>query len=629
MRNTRRVQRWGIVAAMAIGLGIMSGAEARTNDVMIKMANIPLSQLVTVLAEESGMRIVMQTDRNPDVSVNFPAPEPVENILSTLAKSNGLDFWKSNETYYIGTRPNIVIDPIPSSPSSVDSTRATVPVAIAPVAPQQARRRAPEPRSIPLKHTRVAEMCYMLGVPNLDGSSFQVRDPQRKQILRNRMNAVTDPTLQSVEVNGGSAYSSPALSSPWLRGTASGSVSRSGSVTDGYLMLDRGYAQANNFPGQYPGSGSGYPGYPSGMGAPRPIPNQAIPGGQMGQPRPTGNTYNTGNMNNTGNNYNNGNLYDEDGELDIDQIRKEQGDEAKQSIFRSQLGDFIPEGIQNIVGLPGMNMLMVKAESDEDIDLLEQFIKKLDQPVKQAIIELMFVEMSVSESMAFGLAWDINAFPLTITNNLGNTGSGPFQMQYQKGNLRAQLAATLANSSGTVVTQPKLLIQNGGSASISLSKSIPIVYAEETTDLAYDVTSTSIKFDSQDISNTFSISDFTIHPDNSMTIDINQTMASPTDAVKVPGSDSSVSGVSTQTVMTKPHIRNGETMLIGAYTVKNEGTASNRTPLLSDIPVIGSLLFKARNKTVSNNDILIFLTATVLEDDTTDFGGISDLPPLF
>lgn len=618
MRNTRRAQRWGLVATVLLAMSVTSYSEAKTSGLVVKMANVSLSQVVTVLAEESGMKVVMETTRDPEVNVNFPNPTPLEEILSNLATPLGLDFWQSGDTYFIGTRPPAVIDPIPVQPVVSETRKLTSPAYVpAPVADTLKQNAI---RKVALSYTSANEMCWMLGVENTD-----IKDPQRKKVMRNRMKSVLEPENPVVNYDSGASYTSPAVNSPWLRG--GGNVSRKGSATDGYFALtdrDEGQVGGATYGGMRPtpsGTGSPFGANPFGATAA----GATAPGMPGGAARPAGAMPA-------------GNFIGPDGKFDLAKLREAQVQQQQMQQYMSPLGAFIPEGIQTIVGVPGLNSLMIRADSDEAIDQLEQLIKMLDQPVKQAIVELMFVKMSVNESMKFGVKWDINAFPLSITNDLGNTG-GTFSMNYVKGNIRAQIASSLTDSKATLVTAPKVLIQNGGFASIDFAESIPYFIVTQADDLAYNSTTTNIEKQMNEYNQGLSVDEFTIHPDNSMSILIDQEFTQPANPVPVPlpdgdggtttTADNTASGSLIQYISTRVHIKNGETMLVGAMTNKSEDNGASKTPLLGDLPVIGSLLFKARNKDIKNSETLIFLTATVLEDDTTDFGGISELPPLF
>ncbi len=60
------------------------------------------------------MKLIIQVDDDPIVNADFSSSTPVETMMAQTAKSVGLDFWKSGETYYIGKQKTIEVTPTPS-----------------------------------------------------------------------------------------------------------------------------------------------------------------------------------------------------------------------------------------------------------------------------------------------------------------------------------------------------------------------------------------------------------------------------------------------------------------------------------------------------------------------------------
>jgi type IV pilus assembly protein PilQ len=62
-------------------------------------------------------------------------------------------------------------------------------------------------------------------------------------------------------------------------------------------------------------------------------------------------------------------------------------------------------------------------------------------------------------------------------------------------------------------------------------------------------------------------------------------------------------------------VREGETLVIGGITQRQESETIRKVPLLGDIPILG-WLFKARRTTVDpNRELVVFITPTVLPTD--------------
>ena len=73
----------------------------------------------------------------------------------------------------------------------------------------------------------------------------------------------------------------------------------------------------------------------------------------------------------------------------------------------------------------------------------------------------------------------------------------------------------------------------------------------------------------------------------------------------------------TETLTTLRTVRNGETMVIGGLVRKSETHSQSRVPILSSLPLIGGL-FRTRDNTINNSELLIFVTPTIIGDNTDD-----------
>ena len=74
-----------------------------------------------------------------------------------------------------------------------------------------------------------------------------------------------------------------------------------------------------------------------------------------------------------------------------------------------------------------------------------------------------------------------------------------------------------------------------------------------------------------------------------------------------------------QTAPVQRIIRDGDSMVVAGLTSKNNTVSTNRVPLLGDLPLIGTL-FRSRNVTTNDADLLVFITASVLPDRLTNQG---------
>jgi len=121
-----------------------------------------------------------------------------------------------------------------------------------------------------------------------------------------------------------------------------------------------------------------------------------------------------------------------------------------------------------------------------------------------------------------------------------------------------------------------------------------------------------------------------IHPDDTVTMEVSPIIEIPTTSVGIPGGGSgNISATNQFNLDQVVRVKDGETIMLGGFTTKDEEQGGMRAPLLSNLPVIGPLLFRNKTRSTSNTEMLVFVTPTIMREDTTNFDGMKSLPPLF
>ena len=577
MRNTHLGPSWGswlmILLMLVLLPGRLCADEENSHGVQVNLDRMPFKELVQNLAQENKMKLVLLTDVNTMVEqVRIPSPTPVEKIIEGLTRSIGLDFWQEGDTYYIGKRKDIVATPaavIDPGPSTQLRPAITDNTAIPASKPSASAVIPDEPkhsvvRKIILSYTSASELMWAFGI-----SGSAPPDKNRKKVIESRIQTVLDPSHPNPNIvvhdtNTDADTSNSGHTSPWLTNYL-GSYQNRNSATDG----NQGIAppRANPPNGRFNPAGN-----PSGNPANPAAPAKKLAGGP--------------------------------------------------------LASFIPDGITDIIGLIGLNALLVRADTDDSIDQLESLIKLLDQPVKYVLVEAMFVKMEVKDAMEIGSSWEYAGMPLSILSSNGGGPDGNFSMQYVKGSLKVALSTLITSSTARVVNAPRVIVANGSTASIQTDDEIPFITVDQSEDV-FGRTLTTPQIQMQDFPQGLTVNNVLIHPDDSVTLDITPTLTAPGAGVGIPGGAGSVSGSSTFTVQTELRVKSGETMMMGGFISKNETMGGTRDPLLADIPILGPLFFRNKTSSTDNTETMIFVTPTILKEDTTDFGVMQTLPPLF
>ncbi len=101
-----------------------------------------------------------------------------------------------------------------------------------------------------------------------------------------------------------------------------------------------------------------------------------------------------------------------------------------------------------------------------------------------------------------------------------------------------------------------------------------------------------------------------ITPEGKILLDIKIEKSTPDWGHSVQG----VPSLYTNTIQTSAMVENGETLVLGGIKIKDISETVESVPGLSRLPLIGEL-FKRRSKSLSNTELLVFITPKIVSVD--------------
>lgn len=238
---------------------------------------------------------------------------------------------------------------------------------------------------------------------------------------------------------------------------------------------------------------------------------------------------------------------------------------------------FIPAGVQDIVGLNGLNALLVKGKDEESIDAFAQLLGLLDRPVKSALIEATFVQVDAKALASLPVQ-------TTLLKKGGKTNAMPFTEEKAQllVNDKARLQKWLITSHANILSTPRMIVANGSTGSVKLA-------------------------DDGGTSSELTVDQLTIHPDDSITLGLTLGVGLATPQKVKTVTDAQAKTTIREIKKTlKLRIRSGAAMVL--LLDPTEGNVP---------PAPGTIV------------TLVFVSPTILKDDPTDFGEMRNLPPLF
>lgn len=249
---------------------------------------------------------------------------------------------------------------------------------------------------------------------------------------------------------------------------------------------------------------------------------------------------------------------------------------------------------------------------------IESTIKRLDIAPTQVMIEASIVEVTLNDTLKYGLQW---AFSDSRSN--GDTGRGvlstsaggalggalagfSYTVTNSAGAVRAVLNALADKSLIKVISSPSLMVLDNHTASIVVGDQQPIRTSTTVTDGG--VQTNSIQYKDTGVALTVTPS---VNAGNMVTMNVIQSV---TDIGPVDEGVTNQRSFLQRQVTSKVAVRSGESIVLGGLIRDNDTNSRSGVPLLQDVPVFGSL-FGTTNNSGRRTELLVVITPRVVRTD--------------
>ncbi|MEZ0326870.1 MAG: type II secretion system protein GspD [Fimbriimonas sp.] len=262
---------------------------------------------------------------------------------------------------------------------------------------------------------------------------------------------------------------------------------------------------------------------------------------------------------------------------------------------------------------PVDNSFIVRG-TEEDINQLQTYISMFDIAPRQVQIKVEFITTTEALEKSLGTEFLYQRGTILAGTRPGAfvRSTDPVFLNYATGNITARLRASLVETGGKVVSAPILRTMNNQPASITSSVQTTIFINTSTISNGTVITT----------SNPLPLLAATqlsvaprINEDNTITMFLAPQIQSFVGVSRGPDG-TEIPNVVSQFIAVVARVRNGETIVLGGLNNKNEDQSVNRVPILSDLPIIGQF-FKQTRKSRLNQELLIFVTPTIVDEDTS------------
>ena len=264
---------------------------------------------------------------------------------------------------------------------------------------------------------------------------------------------------------------------------------------------------------------------------------------------------------------------------------------------------------------PATNTLIIN-DVNSVIKKLQALVEELDVPSQQVMVEARIVSATTTFGRELGVkfggnktgsdGWSIGGSQTSMGNfsnaynvNLGvSAATSAISLVKKTGSALVALELSAAESAGKskTISSPRVLTQNGKKAEIKSGKEVP--YQEASSSGA---TTTSFKEAVLGLTVTPRIT-----PDGNIIMDLDIT----NDRVDE-SCNTEIPCIATNNLNSTVMVENGGTIIVGGIYKQDLSNATQKVPLLGDIPVLGNL-FKYQKKQDDQEELLIFITPRIM-----------------
>jgi type IV pilus assembly protein PilQ len=255
------------------------------------------------------------------------------------------------------------------------------------------------------------------------------------------------------------------------------------------------------------------------------------------------------------------------------------------------------------------NNSLIISDSEKNLKDIEEIITALDTQPKQILIEAKVVEANENFATGLGVKWksngsgsaSVNTGTIGINDNGSVKTSGQFNATINwgqidfLGSLNASIALGENKSQLKTLSSPRVTVLSGQVATITQQKS-------------FSVPVTSISNGSVTQTQTQRNVDLTLNVTPTATNEGTINLRLSVNRGIQQGTDGTLSSNANTTLF----VRSGATAVVGGIYASSASESDEGVPGLRNIPIIGSL-FEARQKSNDKNELVIFVTPTILK----------------
>ncbi len=264
------------------------------------------------------------------------------------------------------------------------------------------------------------------------------------------------------------------------------------------------------------------------------------------------------------------------------------------------------------VGIDDRLNCIVVTDTASNMELIRQTISKLDVKAPQVMIEVLIVNVKLTDELKMGVDWTklgtaTNFFTqgLNITGSANPYGKMTFSSTPGNWSIQGLMDFVETNSDVRILANPKVLVLNNHTAIIDAVEQIPYKQLNETS-AGGSIGSVSFKEAGIKLEVTPQITD-----DGYIIMHIKPEQSVRTGTFTIENSETPI--IETRRTDTTLRVKDGQTIIIGGLRKSEPSVVESKVPFLGDIPLIG-MLFRKVDTDIIESELGVFITPHIYTD---------------
>ena len=261
---------------------------------------------------------------------------------------------------------------------------------------------------------------------------------------------------------------------------------------------------------------------------------------------------------------------------------------------------------------PDLGTIGITGATPEQLAFVDEIITQNDIKQPQAVLDIAVLELKEDGTKTYDPSFGVGAGTVTL-----NSKGGTLSIDFENGDFRrftvaqASLTYTWTNAKVKILANPKVLVKNNVESTINITDDyVKNIKSQISTSTYQPIVTQTAEIGQMGIEITVKP---TITPDGYVYLDLKPSYSTPGNTVTLNGGSVSLLG-NRDIEIEKVRLKDNETLIIGGMVKEQESKEANRTPIISDIPVIGAA-FRYSKKTSQKTELIILVTPKIISED--------------